>query len=230
MMDVAVPSLPGLPDVVLVIRRSARSRRFSLRVSQLDGRVTLSMPLRAPLADGMAFAVRHKDWLQEVLADIAPPTLVGFGTVLPVEGRSLTLCPGKGPVRIEGESLILPVSAPAARAAGWLRTLARGRLAEACDRHSAALGLPYSRLTLRDTRSRWGSCTANGALMFSWRLIMAPPRILDYVAAHEVAHLAEMNHSQAFWNVVEGLCPEYRTCRAWLRGPDGQALQSWRFA
>ena len=101
-------------------------------------------------------------------------------------------------------------------------------LAEAADRHSAALGRPHAGIVLRDTRSRWGSCTSEGNLMFSWRLIMAPPRILQYVAAHEVAHLAEMNHSPDFWAVVERLFPDYGVCRRWLR-ENGDHLHRVRF-
>jgi hypothetical protein len=85
-----------------------------------------------------------------------------------------------------------------------------------------------ARITLRDTRSRWGSCTADGALMYSWRLILAPPSVLDYVAAHEAAHLVEMNHSARFWALVERLCPDWQAERAWLRR-EGAALQAWRF-
>jgi predicted metal-dependent hydrolase len=87
----------------------------------------------------------------------------------------------------------------------------------ACDRHAAALGRQPRALSLRDTRSRWGSCTHDGRLMFSWRLAMAPPEVLDYVAAHEVAHLAHMDHSPAFWAATARLMPDYARHRAWLR-------------
>lgn len=224
-----MPVLPDLPDVDLVLRRSARTRRFSLRVSRVDGRVTLSMPPRAKETEAMAFAHGHSAWLRDVLADLTPARVVTYGDVLPVEGRMLTLVQGTGRVQVQGASLVVP-DPPGPRLVAWLRVLARDRLATACDRHAAAIGHRYSRLTLRDTRSRWGSCTTDGALMFSWRLILAPPQVLDYVAAHEVAHLAQMNHSPAFWSVVAGLCPDYAAHRAWLRGPGGQALQAWRFA
>jgi predicted metal-dependent hydrolase len=90
------------------------------------------------------------------------------------------------------------------------------------------LGRRFSRLSLRDTRSRWGSCSSRGGLSYSWRLILAPPDVLDYVAAHEVAHLAEMNHSPAFWALVARLCPGYQAPRGWLRR-EGAGLHRYRF-
>jgi len=158
--------------------------------------------------------------------------VVGRGDAVPVEGQTLIVALGTGrSVRPMGDSLLVPGDAAqaGARVQAWLRVLARDRLAAACDRYAAALGRPYTRLTLRDTRSRWGSCAHDGALMFSWRLIMAPPAVLDYVAAHEVAHLAEMNHSPAFWAVVERLHPGWKMRRNWLH-TQGQSLHSYRFS
>ncbi|HGG06475.1 MAG TPA: M48 family peptidase, partial [Aliiroseovarius sp.] len=124
-----------------------------------------------------------------------------------------------------------PASAPektGARLAALFKHHARQRLGEASDRYAAALGRPYSGLSLRDTRSRWGSCSAEGRLMYSWRLIMAPPEVLDYVAAHEVAHLAEMNHSPAYWAGLARLMPDYKAPRLWLR-KNGADLHAVRF-
>lgn len=109
-----------------------------------------------------------------------------------------------------------------------LKCLARDRLAEASDRHATAIGRKVGRITLRDTRSRWGSCTSEGNLMYSWRLILAPPEVLDYVAAHEVAHLVHMDHSRAFWAQVERLMPGHKSARDWLRR-EGTGLHRWRF-
>lgn len=111
---------------------------------------------------------------------------------------------------------------------GFLKTQARARLVAASDMYAARLGQPYRRITLRDTRSRWGSCSSQGALMYSWRLILAPPRVLHYVAAHEVAHLSEMNHSPAFWAVVAQLFGPCDAERRWLR-QEGAALHRIRF-
>jgi predicted metal-dependent hydrolase len=226
-----MPVLPGPPPVDIILRRSARSRRFSLRVSRLDGRVTLSLPLRAREAEAMAFARAQEDWLRAALTRMALPAAVGIGTVLPVEGRMLTVEAGTGRgVRVEGEALVVPgeTAQAGARVAGFLKAQARARLSAASGHYAALLVVGFSRLTLRDTRSRWGSCSAAGGLMYSWRLILAPPSVLSYVAAHEVAHLVQMNHSPAFWAVVGRLYPGWQAERRWLHD-QGQALHAWRF-
>src|SRR6185436_13442685 len=104
----------------------------------------------------------------------------------------------------------------ARRVREFLEREARRDLAEAVIRHTAALGVPARRLTVRDTTSRWGSCSAKGCLSFSWRLILAPPFVLDYLAAHEVAHLVELNHSPKFWRLVKRLYPDFARAKAWL--------------
>ncbi|MEO8244263.1 MAG: SprT family zinc-dependent metalloprotease [bacterium] len=226
-----MPILPGSPPVEYILRRSARSPRFSLRVSQLDGRVTVSMPLRARERDAVAFVQGHESWLRAALARQPLQTAVTMGDRVPVEGRLFTLTPGPGrSVTTNGESLMIP-GAPeqaAARAAAWLKTRARNELAAASDHYAGQIGRKVSRITLRDTRSRWGSCSHDGALMYSWRLILAPPEVLRYVAAHEVAHMVEMNHSAAFWSVVTRLYPGWQSQRRWLQ-TQGQTLHSYHF-
>ena len=223
--------LPGPPPVEITLRRSARSRRFSLRVSQLDGRVTLSMPTRAREAEALDFARSHESWLRAALARRPAASLVALGDQIPVEGRLLTLTQGTGrSTRVEGDSLLIPgdPAQTATRTAAYLRTLARDRLAAASDHYAAQIGRKVTRLTLRDTTSRWGSCTQAGALMYSWRLIMAPPAVLTYVAAHEVAHMAQMNHSPAFWAVVTRLYPGWQAQRHWLH-LNGKHLHAHQF-
>lgn len=228
-----MPVLPGPPPVEVHLKRSARARRFSLRVSRLDGKVTLSMPLRAREGEAMAFLRGHEGWLRQTLAEMPDSALrpVGLGSVVPVEGRALTLAPGAGrSIRLEGDSLLVPGDPASAgpRVAAWLKVLARDRLAAASTRYAGMVGRRYSALALRDTRSRWGSCSPDGRLMYSWRLIMAPPVVLDYVAAHEVAHLVELNHSPAYWDVVTGICPDWKLHRGWLHA-EGQTLHRLRF-
>lgn len=223
--------LPGLPGVEVAFRRSGRARRFSLRVSRQTGVVTLTLPTRARESEALMFLRAQEDWLRGALQQVAPERVLSFGTSIPFEGRPRLLLPGTGRgLRLEGDTLLVPGTAERipARLQAWLKVMARDRLAISVDRHAATLGRRVSDITLRDTRSRWGSCTAEGRLMFSWRLVMAPPSVLDYVAAHEVAHLVEMNHSDRFWAVVEGLYPGWQAQRAWLRA-EGTALQAIRF-
>lgn len=219
------------PPVTVSLRRSAAARRLTLRISARDGSIHLTIPRRTGLAEARAFLVRQEGWLRARLAETPPVVTVGPGTMLPVEGRPVTLLPGTGRAPVLGDGALLVPGDPAragARAAAFLRALARDRLAAAADAHAARLRRAPGRITLRDPRSRWGSCTSRGDLMFSWRLVMAPPPVLDYVAAHEVAHLAEMNHSPAFWTLVARLCPDFARHRAWLRAEGGE-LHRFRF-
>ncbi len=233
-MPVLPGSTPDFPPVEVHLRRSGRARRFALRVSRLDGRVTLTLPAGAREGDALAFLRAQEKWLRRTLAALPEATALKVvpGMMLPVEGQMcrIVTCTGRA-VRIGEGVLEVPGTEEqaGARIAAFLKVLARDRLARAVSVHAARIGRPYSRLTLRDTRSRWGSCSHDGGLMFSWRLILAPPSVLDYVVAHEVAHLAEMNHSPRFWAVVAGLCPGWRAERAWLHrhGPD---LHRYRFA
>ncbi|MDF1857007.1 SprT family zinc-dependent metalloprotease [Pseudooceanicola sp.] len=223
--------LPGTPPVEVNLKRSARARRISLRVSGVDGRVTLTLPRGVSDREGLAFAREKASWLRGHLDQRAPEVTVAIGATIPVEGihRAICAAPGRGVRLTENELLVAGAPDSAARRIqAYLRELARDRLASASDRHAAALGRDYARLTLRDTRSRWGSCTADGGLMYSWRLILAPAEVLDYVAAHEVAHLAEMNHSRAFWALVEQLYGPYAAPRQWLRD-HGAGLHGYRF-
>lgn len=225
--------LPGPPPVEVHLKRSARARRFSLRVSRLDGKVTLSIPARAREGEALAFLRGQEGWLRETLQAMPESAVqaVGIGSVMPVEGRMLTLVRGEGRrVRVEDETLYVPgdPASAGARVAAWAKALARDRLAEASTRYAGLVGRSYTTLALRDTRSRWGSCSPDGRLMYSWRLILAPPAVLDYVAAHEVAHLVEMNHSSAYWAVVSRICPGWQAHRAWLHA-EGQGLHRLRF-
>lgn len=228
-----MPVLPGTPPVKVHLKRSSRARRFSLRVSRLDGKVTLSMPLRAREGEALAFLKGNEDWLRQTLSSMPAQALraISHGEVIPVEGADLVLTPttGRG-VRVEGERLLVPGD-PATvgpRVAAWLKVLARDRLAAASTRYAGLVERSYSSLAIRDTRSRWGSCSPDGRLMYSWRLILAPPSVLDYVAAHEVAHLVELNHSSAYWRIVTGICPDWKRHRDWLKA-NGSTLHRLRF-
>ncbi len=221
--------LDGTPPVDLVIRRSARARRISLRVSALDGRVTLSVPRGVSERAALDFAAEKGAWIRSHLARRDPAVEVAPGTVLTVLGRARTVRQRIGAPRM-GEDAIDVSSRRAVgpQVVALLREAARDALVPASQAHAARIGRTVGRVTLRDTRSRWGSCSAEGNLNYSWRLVLAPREVLDYVAAHEVAHLRHMDHSPAFWSVVEGLCPGWKAQRRWLRD-HGAGLHAWRF-
>lgn len=224
-------TLPGEPPVAVSLRRSARARRFSLRVSRLDGRVTLTLPMGAPQAEALAFLQARAGWVRGHLARQPDLHRVELGSVLPVAGQPRRVGRAMdGPPRLDGAQLLV---GPRARAIGpqaeaVLREEARARLTDAALRAARVYGRTVTGITLKDTRSRWGSCSAQGRLMFSWRLVLAPSEVLDYVAIHEAAHLVEMNHSRAFWAQVARLCPDYAAHRDWLR-VHGAGLHRFRF-
>ncbi len=226
----SVHRLQGSPPIDVNVRRSARARKLSLRVSRLDGKVTLTIPQRSPLREGIDFLESREIWLRTHLIRLAPEAVVHAGGVVPYRGDDLPVEVGSVKrTALRDGVLYVPDEATAGlRAKAFLKLRARDVLAEASDRYAAMVGRSYSRLSIRDTRSRWGSCSSEGVLMYSWRLIMAPPEVLDYVAAHEVAHLVEMNHSAAFWAVVERICPDYSVHRAWLR-KNGDVLHRVNF-
>lgn len=228
----AIAILTGSPDIEVVLRPSARARRLSLRISRLDGRVTLSMPLRVGRSEALRFAREKESWIRKTLATQAAPRRVEIGGQVPLRGAMMTITAhDKRRVVAADGHLFVPADPTmvVARVQAYLKVQARLDLARSSDHYAALVGRAVHGLSLRDTRSRWGSCSTAGQLMYSWRLIMAPPSVLDYVAAHEVAHLVEMNHSSAFWDVVCGLMPDWQRQRDWLRDHGG-GLHAYRFS
>lgn len=221
----------GVPEITIELRRSQRARRMTLRLSNSTGLATLTLPRRVSLGEAQLFAERQHDWLRKNMAKRPVRSILALGQTLSIRGLPVILAQGTGRnIGIDGETLLIP--GDPARAArklqGWLKAQARAELLNASQKYATMLGHPFSGITLRDTRSRWGSCSASGALMYSWRLILAPASVLDYVAAHEVAHLKVMNHSESFWAEVARLKPGYAADRDWLR-KNGPSLHSFDF-
>ncbi len=220
------------PDVSVRLRVSARARRFTLRLEPSGEGAVLTLPPGVAMAEARMFLMRQSDWLARALARHPGRVVVGDGTRLPVAGEEVEIAVVDGPrraPRLEGGRLIVPgPGAPGPRVAAWLKTRARDALAPAATGYAAMLGRRATAVSLRDTRSRWGSCSARGRLSFSWRLAMAPPEVLDYVAAHEAAHLVEMSHGARYWELVERILPGYRRHRAWLKR-EGRRLHRFRF-
>ena len=218
---------PATTDIEgVTIRRSGRARSMTLRVSRLDGRVTLTLPQSTTDRAARAFLDGHAGWIAKAKAGVAVEAPVEVGAALPVEGVMRQIEAGTGrQARIFGDRIEMP--SPRALAT-TLKHLARDRALPRIDYYADAVGRDVTGISFRDTRSRWGSCTSEGKVMLSWRLVLAPPEIFDYVIAHEVAHLVEMNHSTAFWSVVEELRPDYKEAKRWLK-TDGPGLHRFRF-
>jgi hypothetical protein len=208
------------------VRRVRTARRFILRVRSATRDAVLTMPGRAALKDAADFAERNAAWLGVRLRRLPENVPFEEGAIFPLRGaptRIVATGSLRGVVmedRDENDAPILRVGgAPehiARRVRDFLKEEARLALQGAVDAYAAKIGKPAPRVTLRDTTSRWGSCSTSGALNFSWRLIMAPPYVLDYLAAHEVCHLQHMNHSRRFWDLCARLCPRTDEAEAWL--------------
>ncbi|MDT8343534.1 MAG: M48 family metallopeptidase [Thermohalobaculum sp.] len=227
-MRIALSHLP----VAVRLNVSARARRFTLRLGAPGEDAVLTLPPGVPRLEAEQFLDRHAGWLDRALARQPQGIAVGPGVRLPVAGRmvEIVLAPGprRAPVLREDALVVTGAGAAAPRIAAWLREGARAALVPAVQGYAARLGCALRGVALRDTRSRWGSCSSAGRISFSWRLAMAPPGVLDYVAAHEAAHLAEMNHGPRFWALVERLRPGHAAERAWLKR-EGRALHAYRF-
>ena len=214
----------GQPPIEITVKRSARARRLSLRVSGVDGRVSLTVPNRSGLSEAEGFLRDKEPWIRKHLDKQPAASAVEPGAMIPVEGvERKILETATRVVRLHPHWIEVPHGAEktAPRVRAFLKNLARDRLSAASAHYAQMVGKPFGRITLRDTRSRWGSCTSDGNLMYSWRLVLAPSEVLDYVAAHEVSHLVEMNHSDAYWAVVAKVMPEYKRPRKWLRDNGG---------
>ncbi len=230
-MPLETVTLPELPAPVRLARRRG-ARRFTLSVSQIDGAIRLTAPSGASYAATRAFLLENAGWITNATSQAAGPIQVSSGVAVPIFGVDRTIEPSaawRGPVTLTDATVAVP-GAPdqiARKLHVWLREEARTRLTEAAYRHASALGAKPNRITIRDTTSRWGSCTQTGNLSFCWRLVMAPPEVLDYVAAHEAAHLLEMNHGRRFWAHVDRLDPNWRPKRDWLK-KNGAELHRYR--
>ena len=219
--------------ISVVIKRNVQAKRLILRVDESLGLPILVLPSRTSIVQGERFLRDHLEWLQERLKRLAPPAPFADGVVFPLRGTPCRIVArrGRGIVTLErsdaGQVLSVPGEAEflQRRVTEWLRREARRDLERAVARHSEALGRKPGGVRIADPKSRWGSCSSKGVLTFSWRLVMAPPRVLDYLAAHEVAHLREMNHGQKFWVWVGKLDPDFEAAREWLN-KSGVALSA----
>jgi predicted metal-dependent hydrolase len=225
----APKAAPHHPDTIevdgvprpLVVKRTRRARRVRLRVDARRGDPVLVLPLRMALRDGRAFAESNAAWLRARLEELPPRTPFAPGAAIPILGvaRVLVLDTAARAGVLLTENMILVGGQHdrfAHRLVAWLKRLARERIVARAAELAARIDRTPGRVGVRDQRARWGSCSRNGDLSFSWRLILAPPEVLDYVVTHEVAHLVHPHHGPRFWRLVERLMPGHETQRRWL--------------
>ncbi|ROP90528.1 hypothetical protein EDC65_2378 [Stella humosa] len=222
-------------ELAVRLKVHPRACRIVLRVDPQDASIDLVVPRGVRLAEAVAFARSKGEWIRRRIEALPPKVPFVDGNVIPVLGcdrrirhRGLRCAEARGAVWTEepgelhvvGEDAHLP-----RRIADWLKLQAREDFARRARLFAETTGQEVRRVVVRDTRSRWGSCAVDGTLSFSWRLVHAPAFVIDYVVAHEVAHLTEMNHGRHFWAVVDRLVPDSGRPRAWLRVKGGSLLR-----
>jgi predicted metal-dependent hydrolase len=213
-------------DIAYSVRRSSRARRVRVTVHP-HGEVEVVLPARAREREAAAAVAQLRPWIERRLreAALARARVASAAGTVPYLGRALRLVPQPGRLRVHrrGDELLVPDGDATEPLERWYRRAARQEIAPRLDVASAAVGRPYTALTIRNQRTRWGSCSATGAMSFNWRLLLAPESILDYVVWHEACHLLVLDHSPRFWRLLEHHLPGYRDPRRWLRA-NGAAL------
>ncbi len=212
---------------VVRIRRNNRARRMTLRHDAATGDAVLTLPRHAALEAALDFLDSHRGWIAERRRRHGPGIPFQPGAIIPLRDRLHEIAAGarlRGIVHVDDsdrdEPRIVVPGGPdhlARRLTDWLKREARRDIARSVKIHAETLEVAPSKIMIRDQKSRWGSCSSNGTLAFSWRLILAPPFVLDYVAAHEVAHLVEMNHAPAFWRTLRSTSADVDRAEAWLK-------------
>jgi predicted metal-dependent hydrolase len=226
-LDRTLPGVSALPnslsttDLTYRIRRSDRARRVRITVDRA-GTVEVVLPQRLPQRAAEDAVTELRPWIDRRLAEVGRQraAVLARGETVPYLGESLTVVsqPGRTRVVRREQTLVVPDGPERLEALErWYRRMAREEIRARLDRACALAGLTYTKLTIRDQRTRWGSCSRAGAMSFNWRLLLAPEAVLDYVIWHEACHLAVMDHSSRFWALVAQHCPEYREQVLWLK-------------
>ncbi len=211
-------------------RASARARHVSMRICPREGVVVVTLPPQAARRAGLALIREHADWVLEKLAALAPPVAFVPGARLLIGGAPHVIRHEprlRGGAFLDGGAIVVTGAREflSRRLGEFLRGEAKRRIAGLAVPHAAVLGVRPRAIRVKDTRSRWGSCAPDGTLAFSWRLVMPPEWVTDYVVAHEVAHLRELNHSARFWSLVARLTPHREAAVEWLRAQGPSLLR-----
>jgi predicted metal-dependent hydrolase len=208
------------------LRRHRQARRYTLRIVAVTREAVFTMPPRGSLREAREFAEKHGAWIATRFGRLPKAAPFAHGSELPLRGAVHGIVHrrgARGTVWTEtdsrGERLLCVVGESehvSRRITDYLKRQAKRDLEIAVRRYTEMLGVTCRRISIRDQASRWGSCSTSGVLSFSWRLVLAPRFVLDYLAAHETAHLVEMNHSSRFWRLLRRIFPEMERAKAWL--------------
>ena len=212
-------------SIEVILRTNPRARRFIVKVDPSTGEVSVVAPSPRSFERALDFARKEKDWIAGRLADIPEPVQLDLGSSVMFKGVEYAIRSGEGrgvPVWMDRDAFRPTIRVggrpehASRRLLDWLKREARKKIDERVRDYAAQLSVRPKRVTIRDTSSRWGSCSSARSLSFSWRLVLAPPDVLDYVVAHEVAHLRELNHRPRFWRLVDELVPHVEKSQEWL--------------
>lgn len=209
-------------SISVSFRRNAKARRLIMRLSRDRSGVVITLPPRVGRGEALEFAKKSSRWIVERLTaePAGRPLRAGAEILLRGELRQIQhLGSRRGTVKLSENAVIVAGDAAhlQRRLIDWLKAEAKRDLVAASEFYAKAMDVRFHRLSVRDQKSRWGSCTSDGTLSYSWRLVLAPPFVLDYVAAHEVAHLRHMNHGRGFWRLVLSHCPNASRAKTWLK-------------
>jgi predicted metal-dependent hydrolase len=212
----------GKEVLPLVIKRHRSAKRICLRYHPGNHAISLTLPRHTRVVEGLNFLTQKSEWLITTLLEMPSKKRIKPGVVIPLLGERVRVKHDKQQryaYLLKDEVLTISGEREefTKRMTDALRKVAREEITTRALKMAKKTERRIQRITVRDTRSRWGSCSSTGNLSFSWRLIFAPEEVLEYVVAHEVAHLRYMNHSEKFWNLVSYLCPNYEAAKAWLK-------------
>ena len=205
-------------------RNNVRAKRMVLRLSRDASGVVVTLPKRVSRTQALAFVDKSMPWIATQFQRRPPVTVIANGAIIPLHGEPHVVnatSERRGLITIDAQTRTIHVPGDvkhlARRLEDWLKKQAKAELTEASNRYAEAMEVDIKRITIRDQKSRWGSCSASGDLSYSWRLILAPAFVLDYVAAHEVAHRQQMNHGPRFWRLVLTHCPRASEAKQWFK-------------
>jgi predicted metal-dependent hydrolase len=225
-----------MPDPRVIANRSPRAKRMALRVDNALGQIKLVIPSHTSLKNVQSFVNSQSDWIEEQLSKLMSGIPFDHGTQIPIFGTLYRIdirCDNafkRTRIQLKDKKILILTNQedPSLRLERFLKKRAKEILTTLSEDKARIIGKDISSVSVKDTKSRWGSCTASGALSYSWRLIFAPYEAIDYVTAHEVAHLQHLDHSKAFWALCAKLSDDYVEGKYWMQNHGSELMRYGR--